>query len=623
MIVIEYIYIEGFGSIVDEVKYKFDRPGINLLLGENGIGKTTIFNALSWCLFKQVLKKGSGIEPWDHIKTKDYVGTRVRVCFRDSHHQYEVIRHSDYKGKTGGQRGGSRLVILQDGSPVFTERDKSDANKWIREKLGYSFELFKSAVLFGQKLKRLTEEDGPTKKKVFDEAFETTFIVKAKELVEKRLTTKINTYEKQKAKLDGLLIIKKNQQQEYTRAKEILKSYQLIQDEKLERLNWRRQCLDDERAVLVKNFDVQANKEKQRDLRQRIEEVNNLLRPDLLSTEFNIMLELNAAETKLLNIKDKTKKLRIELNKVEDTCSKCSQSLPKKELKEYKANISKSLAAEEAEIEVLEGKLKKLRKKHERSKKLLGSQESHKRTKSDLEDSLRGLEKSLERFEGDVKWKDQEIEEVRKQIKELHSEKPPTLNLKEIKQGLLRTKSEIQSLRQELKSDLKSIRIDEWLIKEPLSNAGLKAFIFDSMLSRVNNHLKAYKNIIGFGISTFIDMSSARKDIRIAISHNENEVPYEDLSGGQKQLVDVVLAFALHDTVHSIKPVNILLMDEVFESLSTNNIEVVGSILQKVGANKSIHLITHHSQFQPVNCYKTYLAFQDGRTSIATKYREN
>jgi ABC-type bacteriocin/lantibiotic exporter with double-glycine peptidase domain len=64
-------------------------------------------------------------------------------------------------------------------------------------------------------------------------------------------------------------------------------------------------------------------------------------------------------------------------------------------------------------------------------------------------------------------------------------------------------------------------------------------------------------------------------------------------------------------------------MDEAFESLDRENIPRVEDIIRKKAKNKSIHLITHNDNFNPIGAYKTNLALNNGVTQQTSKYRDN
>src|SRR5690606_27058510 len=134
----------------------------------------------------------------------------------------------------------------------------------------------------------------------------------------------------------------------------------------------------------------------------------------------------------------------------------------------------------------------------------------------------------------------------------------------------------------------KQLKLHKWLIDDPLSNKGLKAFIFQALLQNVNEQLKKYGKYLGYYIEFSIDLESGNRNFEAVVYSNDQIRMYEDLSGGQKQLVDVCLAFAIHDTITETKDLNILLMDEVFESLDADNIELVSELIQHKAKDTSI-----------------------------------
>jgi len=154
-------------------------------------------------------------------------------------------------------------------------------------------------------------------------------------------------------------------------------------------------------------------------------------------------------------------------------------------------------------------------------------------------------------------------------------------------------------------------------MNDPLSNAGLKAFIFNQMLDKINDRLDYYSRFIGFQVLFDINMESANKDLKTFVFIDDNLVPYEDLSGGQQQSVDVATAFAIHDVVNEGRKCNVLAMDEIFESLDKNNIEIVSELIQDKVANKSLYLITHRSEFAPTNANIIKVSYKNGFTSVA------
>ena len=77
------------------------------------------------------------------------------------------------------------------------------------------------------------------------------------------------------------------------------------------------------------------------------------------------------------------------------------------------------------------------------------------------------------------------------------------------------------------------------------------------------------------------------------ITMDGSDVFYEELSGGQKQLVNLAMAFAMNEMMSYSKGINIAFLDEVFESLSSDNIEIVTELIKKVYRDKTLFIITH------------------------------
>ena len=51
-VVIKSISLEGFRSYSQPTTFKFANTGLHLIKGQNGMGKSSLFSALTWNLFK-------------------------------------------------------------------------------------------------------------------------------------------------------------------------------------------------------------------------------------------------------------------------------------------------------------------------------------------------------------------------------------------------------------------------------------------------------------------------------------------------------------------------------------------------------------------------------------------
>ena len=138
-------------------------------------------------------------------------------------------------------------------------------------------------------------------------------------------------------------------------------------------------------------------------------------------------------------------------------------------------------------------------------------------------------------------------------------------------------KAEAKKLEEQKKTYKESSDLYHWAYTDPLGNMGIKSYLFESSLGQLNDILDSYTDIIGFSIRFQVDLTTARKDFKTIITVDGQEVLYEDLSGGQKQLTNLAMAFSMNALIAQAQGTNIAFLDEVFESLSEDNIEVHAS----------------------------------------------
>lgn len=604
MIVFEKITIESFGSIKGPFEYVFDSPGINLILGKNGSGKTTILNALAWCLYKKLLKKGSSIEPWKHTQDKKYRGTMVSVNFRDDKNSYQVTRCKDFKGNIGkpNQRGGSKLFFFTNGE-LDKKKYKSNIQPDVEKAIGYSFTLFKNAILFGQEVERLMKESGPNKREVFEEAFDTSFIDEAKDKVEVRLKKRKAIEEKYGAMVE--------------RFTEELEHFDMTTDDLLQINERRIKSLEEDKKNLNKEikkldswlFSNNQNAEGQiEQLEAELKEAQGKIDSKLSDEEFRLNMWINTKDQERETLKDEIEFLFKESRK-NKVCPVCNQPLAKAKITDIKNKMAKKMGELKKRSSVVKGELEKLRAKYKKVLKAIDNQEKYAEQVSQLVRALRRAREDRDKIAPTIALigdkRDKQIPALKKSIQNLINEQLVLKKDREKKKAALKIK--LGSATASYKHYQKKNELDEWLVKDPLSTKGLRAYIFDSMLEDLNDALREYRQFVNFGIRAYVDLETARKDIKIGITKKGEEIPYEDLSKGQKQLTDAILAFGINDTITKNRPINIFLMDEVFESLSIDNVEIISNIVMQKASKYSIHMITHLTSFQPRGIKKTVL----------------
>ncbi len=257
-----------------------------------------------------------------------------------------------------------------------------------------------------------------------------------------------------------------------------------------------------------------------------------------------------------VSLPDFVKKLKIQLDKGHYKRAKESVDII------YKAIINSDKLQEEYEDAL--GRLDELRTTNEKYKR---------------------LQKECDDIASDIASIDEDLEKLKREKLKVMSPKYKE-KLKEIRKNLRKVDEDYHNKELELKNY-------DWLLNDPLGNNGIKAYLFDSSLDMLNRTLDKYSQVLGFRIEFGIDLGTIRKDFYTLIERDGQIIDYNELSGGERQLCNVAMAFAMNESLTASKGINLAFLDEVFESLSSDNVEVVTSLIRHTFANKTLFLITH------------------------------
>lgn len=599
------ITIEGFGSIHNSLTFKFRDRGLQIIRGQNGVGKTSIFSALYWVIYGKPAKEGASVETWEEVRTKEYRGTRVDLRVEIDGVEYHVTRCLNFKGKINKIKGGSRLII-ESSNDEEMPKDKRALQNWFIDKLQYSPELFKNSVLFGQKLKRLIEESGAKRKEIFEELTNVSFLKVATEnakLVRKDLQSEVSQYEDEEVKLETDLAVAKDE----------------LEDIELEIADFEQQKAFDitQAKADVKDFKKQLDnftdtdptgqehlENEIADLKSRLKSKAETQYPLLISSESKLKTQrdkcstnITRFETKQQADKDALKALKSNPSK----CGLCGNKLDDEHFLRHKKKLNKSIkelnSSIETEVEarvVFSDKLRGVQKKIQKHEQWVKKQEKDKARLDKIEADLERIIEAI----GHKETAEHNLSKAKESLNRAKNRKL-TLSSKKYHSKCNAIKGSLEEVSIQLRKRSNKLKLYDWALKGPLSNAGLKTIILQGIIQQINEEIKNYYQFVGFEIEFFIDEEGARKDIHQFIYKKGIVKMYNDLSGGQKQLVDICTAFAIEDVVSNLNGCNVVLMDEVFESLSQNNIELVGDMVNHKAQKKFIALITHHESFNP------------------------
>lgn len=516
-----------------------------LIKAPNGKGKSTILSALVWAIYGKNLKGVSEVTTWEKVRPKDYQGVMVEVFFQKGEHIYKIIRCQKCNiVLEDGAKGKDRLILMKD-NEVVNVKGKNKLQDAINAELGLSYTLFMNSIMFGQGIKRLIQESNSDKKKIFEEVFDLEFLNIAKGIAmqdKNNLLAQANEVEHQSALLKKELEANK---EAYFDLRDREKGFK-------EKIKSERRELKKDREDLTKQLikkQQQLKDEVEQSLKVKIKKHTDYV--DGLKSKIKYNRIVSG-----VSLPDFVKKLKIQLDKGHYKRAKESVDII------YKAIINSDKLQEEYEDAL--GRLDELRTTNEKYKR---------------------LQKECDDIASDIADIDEELEKLKQEKLKVMSPKYKE-KLKEIRKTLRKVDEDYHNKELELENY-------NWLINDPLGNNGIKAYLFDSSLDMLNRTLDKYSQVLGFRIEFNIDLGTARKEFFTLIERDGQIIDYDELSGGEKQLVNVAMAFAMNESLTMSKGINLAFLDEVFESLSSDNVEVVTSLIRHTFADKTLFLITH------------------------------
>lgn len=536
--------VEGFCSI-ESLHLQLNPTCTMLIKAPNGKGKSTILSALVWAIYGKNLKGVSEVNTWKQIRPKEYQGTKVQVYFQKDSHTYKVIRCQKYDGLLDdGSKGKDRLIIIKDGDTIDV-KGKGKIQDVINREIGLSYTLFMNSIMFGQGIKRLIQESNSDKKKIFEEVFDLEFLNLAKGIAlqdKNNVIAQINEVEHQSQILKRELEVNKE-------------AYFDLRDRE-------------------KSFKKRI-KEERRELKQDREKLTSLL----IQKQKQIKDEVDASIQ--IKIKKQNKVILDLRGKIKDAKSLSNVPL-KKVIKELviqlEAGHYKRALRDAKSIYKAFSDLDKYDKEYQEALERLEELSS-------VNDKYRKLKSECDDIASDIATVDKDLSKLKAEKLKVMSPKYKQ-KLREIRKNLRKVDEDFHNKEAELENY-------NWLINDPLGNNGIKAYLFDSSLEFLNKCLDKYAEVLGFRIEFNIDLGTARKEFVTLIERDGQIIDYDELSGGEKTLCNFSMALAMHEALTASKGVNIILFDEVFESLSSDNVELVTSLIRKYSEGKTVFVITH------------------------------
>ena len=582
-----------------EAELRLDRNGFILVNGENknptdnslsnGCGKSSLFNAIAWCLTGQTT---SGIKDVSNIYLNET--TSVEVDFNINDTKYKVVRTknpSNIKIYINGEDKSGKGI--RDGEQLLAEYIPSLTST-----------LINSVIILGQGLpQRFTANTPAGRKETLEKLSNSDFMItEIKDRISRRktyLNNEIRNIEDNKLKIETELnlnnqSIEKTEEDINNLLAENIKDKEIKLEEGQYKLGQKKL----ERDRLSEKLTEEEDEVGQIEYNHSELLSNNLDKVDEFKSKLTNTDEL-LNEVNELNSEIKVKEQELEkLKNIKDTCPTCGQKLPDvhvvdtTSLEQEIGELTHVFDVKRAELDrIIEEKHELVNNfKEQLSIEVKEHEELLNKAKFSLvnkRNTLKSIEREVQDLEISVNTIKLEIDNYENKLNSLKKE------LDNLKVSVNNSKEEYQRLDVELINKQEHLAVINKM--ESLVKRDFRTFLLSNVIEYLNNKCQEYSQVV-FNTTELV-ISQDKNNISIKYAEKE----YETLSGGEKQKVDVIIQLAIRDMLRTYLDFssNILVLDEITDSLDiVGASQLLNLITTKVTDVEAIYIISHHTDFE-------------------------
>lgn len=580
----------------------------------NGSGKSTVFEAIIWCLCGETLRGSKNVT---NINGDD--GALVELFFRIDSNNYHIIRSKD------NSKYKTNLKLFVNDNDI-SGKGIRDTEKILSETLPELTSSFiGSVIILGQGMPQKFTNNSPSgRKEVLEKLSKSDFMI---EDLKKRVSDRKVVLQKQlREHEDNLLSLKSKLE---TQRNIILDNQNKLQniesketyEARLKQFNQDKsdKCAERDNVEKLKTVkEAQAYIESLKTTRQTVE--SKLFEETThLTDKYNSVNEsLSFSISELTVNKTKLEKYINDVENMTEICPTCHQRIEGV----VKPDISK-------EKESLEGMIRKI-KEFEVCKRNntdnFNTDRITLKTAADTELKIiqEGINKQqniISAFEESQKVLNTSITELDKQIQECENfikvldTKRETLQ-ESIEEGQ-RVENELctEIHRERLLGDDTEAHLSVINKFDTMLKRDFRGYLLSNVITYIDSRAKNYAK----DVFDTQDISFKLEGNNILISFQGKD--YENLSGGERQKVDLIVQFSIRDMLSEYMNFSssILVLDEIFDNLDSTGCEkVINMISKRFNDINSIYIISHHAEELniPVDNYLTVIKNSNGVSSV-------
>lgn len=572
---------KGYTSIIGSNSYKADNST------SNGSGKSTIFEAVAWCLTGETIRGSKDVR---RIGSKGSGDCGVVLILTIDSDEYIIQRQYD----------PSKLFVSKNNVDI-SGKGIRDTAKILSDLLpDLTSELIGSVIILGQGLPQRFSNNTPSgRKEILEKLSKSDFMI---DDIKSRIATR-------KTELTSLIQQKNNDkisittslsksQQSKSEAEQSLNSLSSV-DQYKDKLSFDKTKLEETELLykqLNQNRDDIENKIDA--IQEQIDKLRNERDDAVKIMESKFNEDIQKLQEEIYSNDSSIRSIKSEINRIQnikDVCPTCGQKIPNV-IKPSTLSLEKTL---EELTKVLTSKKDTYNKQMlENNTRLAEEKSKWDKQINELKENLNSLKEDLNKLKMTLSSVSNNVETLKRDVfntEKIISEYQSKI---EIYQDIInKCSTEIDANNDELlyindvivnlQRHLEIISKFETCVKRDF-----RGYLLSNIISYIDKQSKIYcKDVFN---TTAIDFSLDGNNISISYDGKE----YECLSGGEKQKVDLIVQFSIRDMLcrYLNFSSNILVLDEISDNLDTFGCQRVFDLIStRLKDVESIYIISHHT----------------------------
>lgn len=555
---LRYKNILSTGNAFTEID--FIRNKTTLIIGENGAGKSTMLDALSFVLYGKPFRKINKPQLLNSVNQK---GLLIEIDF--------TVGKKDYLIRRGIRP--NVFEIHQNGNMINQTANIRDYQDFLEKNiLKMNHKSFSQVVVLGSStFVPFMQLTAAQRREVIEDLLDLQIFSTMNNLLKEKIQISKNDIREIQYQID---LIEEKIEIENKHLKSLVSDVQETIRQKNTRLLECKTKIDEENLTLAKLTNEIGT------LEQGIRDKNK--------TE-NKQEEIRSVAQRL---QDKVKKINKDIEFFEhyDNCPTCKQDISKNFKDEMLIEKRDSLSKTENGI----SDLKKT------------SDELQKRLNDILEVTLKitELNEQISKHNGQIHLNNQFISELNKEISNLNEKMDEVKGDRSLIDQLKKDQKGYQRRKVELNEEQSLYRVGSEMLKD----SGIKSRIIKQYVPVMNKLINHYLQLLGFFVQFELDETFNEK----IKSRFRDEFSYESFSEGEKMRIDLSLLFTWR-TIAKLRnsvSTNLLIMDEVFDSsLDGNGTEEFLKILEGLTADTNTFIISHKGDMM-IDKFRSIIRFE-------------